>query len=68
MTDDRWERINSEDDLERTKRLKVFGGWLVLTTVKFSQVGGGECARWETQYSITQSFIPDAEHKWEELS
>jgi hypothetical protein len=48
-----WEEIGSDRDNEYTKRLKVFGGWLVLTTVSFDR------------YLITQSFVPDPNHEWE---
>ena len=49
-----WEQVNDENDDEVTHRLKVFGGWLVITKIF-----------WNNDCSISQSFIPDPKHKWE---
>jgi hypothetical protein len=59
----RWERINDENDVEITQRLKVFGGWVILTTRYFKQGFSTCCER--TQCSITQCFVPDPNHEWE---
>lgn len=63
----RWERINSEADEEITQRLKVFGGWLVLTTVVMEEVAtaAAEYGPYRDDISvIAQSFIPDSKHEW----
>ncbi len=58
-----WKQINDEGDFEITKRLKVFGGWLVLTKINTSK--GGYGAYTETQDALTQSFVADPKHEWE---
>ncbi len=42
----RWEQI-----CEGTSRLKVYGGWMVVT---YSERNEGECA----------IFVPDPDHRW----
>jgi hypothetical protein len=64
---EKWEQINSDDDDtgEVTQRLKVHGGWLVLTYISFEQVAMStyESIR-EEQYTSSQCFIPDPNHEW----
>lgn len=65
----KWERINSKKDLEITQRLKVYGGWLVLTSIKMSDVVTS-ISNYSTYcksdlYTVTQTFVPDPNHEWE---
>lgn len=61
-----WEQIGSDEDLQVTERLRVFGGWLVLTSIVFRQIaiGGNYETKREDQYTITQTFVPDPNHEW----
>jgi hypothetical protein len=44
-----WEQIDTDDKWVITHRMKVHGGWLVLT-----RAGAG----------VAQTFIPDSIHEW----
>ncbi len=62
----KFERVNADDGtLQTVERLKVCGGWLVVTTVEFQQVSTGHFdIRREDQYAITSVFLPDMDHQW----
>jgi hypothetical protein len=62
---EKWEQINSDVNHKVTQRLKVFGGWLVLTYINFEQVAMStyDSSR-ETQCTSSQCFIPDPNHEW----
>lgn len=49
--DAEWEQIG-----KTTSRLKIFGGWLVRTTVSTFSDSGGVC--------VHQIFISDPKHEW----
>ncbi len=61
----KWEQVNDDSDYENTQRLRVYGGWLLLTTTHFKQgySAYNDIYR-EAQYSIAQSFITDPNHEW----
>lgn len=50
---EKWEIIHEEDVSQTTERLKVLGGWLVLTIVP----------RYKNE-AVFQIFLPDPEHQW----
>lgn len=63
---EKWERVNDEDDEEITQRLKVFGGWLVITHFEFERTSvSSSTLQTDDQYAISQSFVPDPSHEWE---
>ena len=63
-----WEMVNDEKDLEKTQRLRVFGGWLIITTIRYNSNGViGSMGRYytEPQCALSQTFVPDPNHEWE---
>lgn len=68
MSEQKWERVNSPEDTEITQRLKVYGGWVVLTTSVDKKVTGA-VSQYGNVYSndratIAQCFVPDPNHEW----
>lgn len=56
-----WERVSDSEPWERvyysSVRLKVYGGWLVNTTL-------GDTGVSDEKLICTSTFVPDAHHFW----
>ncbi|HQK99447.1 MAG TPA: hypothetical protein PK090_01675 [Smithellaceae bacterium] len=53
-----WERLKDIDPHVQTSRLKVPGGWLVRSVVKYDTAEGTGCA-------VDQTFVSDPNHDWD---
>ena len=56
-----WEEIKGENEASfiESHKLKVPGGWIIRTVVKYASANGSSCA-------VEQTFVSDPEHKWAE--
>lgn len=52
-----WERLKDMDPHVQSSRLKVPGGWIVRTIIKYDTAEGAGCA-------VDQTFLNDANHEW----
>jgi len=52
-----WERLKDIDPVAQCSRLKVPGGWIVRTILKYDTAEGASCA-------VEQTFVNDANHEW----
>lgn len=52
-----WERLKDIEPNAQSSRLKVPGGWIVRTILKYDTAEGAGCA-------VEQTFVADAGHDW----
>lgn len=52
-----WEPLKEKELNAQSGRLKVPGGWIVRTIIKFDTAEGASCA-------VSQTFISDINHGW----
>ncbi len=53
-----WERLKDIEPGAQSSRLKVPGGWIVRTVLRYDTGEGAGCA-------VEQTFVADAGHDWE---
>jgi hypothetical protein len=52
-----WERLKDIEPGAQSSRLKVPGGWIVRTILRYDTGEGAGCA-------VEQTFVADADHDW----
>ncbi|MEE9912881.1 MAG: hypothetical protein K4571_14295 [Deltaproteobacteria bacterium] len=52
-----WERLKDNDPSAQSSRLKIPGGWIVRTLVKYDTAEGASCA-------VEQTVVDDPRHEW----
>ena len=62
-----WESVNDDSSIGDTQRAKVFGGWLVKTTIDvLVSLHEDQAPTNGYEWRDTMCFVPDPEHKWGE--